>query len=131
MPSITPDFTDAGESTGTGTIPMGDYKARVVDAELKTSQAGNPYVNWKLQIFGMEGDAARYNNWPVFHRTMLTGKGAMMLRSFLAICIPGYDGGAFETEDCLGKEMLITIVEKRDQNGQVSSWPDVKRVVAL
>ena len=131
MPSITPDFTEAVEASNDGPMPEGEYTVRVSGVENKVSQAGNPYLNWKLTVFGMEGDLSRYNNWPIFHRTMLTGKGSGILKSFLKATAPDYDGGELDTDDILGAEVAVTIKHKVDTDGSISRWPDVKGVRAL
>lgn len=124
--NITPDFSESVESTTEGILP-GTYKTRVSGVENKVGQAkGTPYLKLKLTIFGAEGEAARYNNWPVYTNLMLTGKGAGRLKDFLkAVDVPV---GPFETETLLGKELVAVLVESKDSNGNTRAWPEVKAV---
>lgn len=132
MPTITPDFTEAVESTMSDEpMPAGEYQVRVTDAEMKTSKAGNPYIKWKLQVFGMEGDLARFNNWPIFYNTMLTGRGAGILKSFLKCVMPEYEGGAIDTDEALGAECIVNVKPGMKPDGTPSGWPDVKSVRPL
>lgn len=126
---ITPDFSEAVEGTS-DPIPPGVYKTRVTGVEQKTSKADNQYLKVKLTIFGAEGDAAKYNNWPVFTNLMTTGKGAGRLKDFLKAA--GLNtAGAFDTDALLGKEVVAVLVEGKMQDGTPSQWPEVKSVKAI
>ncbi len=128
---ITPDFSEAVE-LAEGQVPDGTYKVRVVGVELKDSKAGNKYLNWKLEIFGAEGEVARYNNWKVFHRTMISGKGAGMLKSFVKAATGEELQGNLNTDAILGKELTATLkTEINPQSGEPSSFPTVKAVKAI
>lgn len=124
---ITPDFSEASESQA---IPPGTYKTRITDVAMKKSQAGNDYLNWKLTIFGAEGQYSSQNNRPVFMMTMLSGKGAGKLRD-LAKAALGNVPTQLETNEFLGKEVEVTLVERRMPDGSVSNFPDVKAVRSL
>ena len=123
---ITPDFTEATESAP---IPPGVYKTRITDCETKTSKKGAKYLNWKLSIFGAEGEASKQNNRPVFMITMLDGKGAGRLKD-LAKAALGTVPSTWNTDEFLGKEVEVVLVERRDETGAVSGFPDVKTVRA-
>lgn len=124
---ITPDFTEAVEN---GPVPPGVYKARITDCEKKVSKKGDDYLNWKLSIFGAEGDLSSQNNRVVFMMTMLKGPGAGRLKD-LAKAAFGTMPSDWNTDNFLGKEVEITLIEKRDMNGNVSNFPDVRAVRAL
>lgn len=124
-PIITPDFSEAQE-TG-GTIPPGLYKARIVEAEQKTSKNGNPYLNWKMQIFGAEGDLAKYNNWPFYYMTMTSGRAAGNLRDLCQAAL-GEVPAPLDTDLLLGKEVVVALTQELDQEGNPSKWPRVKSV---
>lgn len=127
---IVPDFSEASESKSTP-VPDGVYKVRVTDCEKKESKAGNSYLNWKLTIFGADGEYAKQNNRPVFHRTMLSGKGAGMLKDFLRVIDVDASKG-FNPETCLGRELEVTLASRIDQStGLTSPWPDVRAVKPL
>lgn len=125
---ITPQLDEAVESTESTPMPTGVYNVRVEGVEMKTSKAGGKYLSWKLVVFGAEGDLARYNNWPVYYSTMTEGKGAGMLKSFFKACTGEELAGGFDTDVCLGKELQATIVQRKNEDGTVSKWPDVKGI---
>lgn len=127
-PIITPDFSEAQELEP---IPTGVYNARIVDVEQKTAKSsGNTYLKWKLQLFGAEGDLAKYNNWPVFYNTMTSGKGAGMLKQFAKAVLKEVPT-QLDTDAFLGKEVQISLQQGKDQDGNPSTWPEVKSVKAL
>lgn len=128
MAQITPDFSQASDDTP---VPPGVYSARVTGSEIKTSQAGNDYISWKLQLYGAEGELAPVNNRVVFHTTMISGKGAGILKSFQKACLGNAIEGAFDTDQLLGKEVQVTLTQGLMPDGAVSPWPNVKAVKAL
>lgn len=132
MPIITPDFSEAMEFDSTP-VPTGVYKARITGVEPKQSAAGNSYLNWKLSIFGAEGEFAKQNNRILFYRTMIDGKASGFLRDFLkAAGSEVKKGEGFDPEALLGKEIEIGVAEKIDErNGQPSPFSEVKAVKSL
>jgi len=126
---ITPDFSEASEDLGS--LPDGTYKTRIVEVEPKQSAKGNSYLKWKLQVFGGEGDIARYNNWPVFYNTMLEGPGSGMLKKFLKCAMNEEVAGEFDSEMLLGREIEVTVQTGKDEMGRNRKWPDVKAVAAI
>lgn len=126
MPIISPDFSEASESQP---IPAGTYKTRITDCEIKTSRKGSKYLNWKLSIFGAEGEYANHNNRPVFMATMLDGKGAGRLKE-LARAALGTVPQTWDTDQFLGKEIEVVLAERRNEDGTVNNFPDVKTVRA-
>ena len=127
---ITPDFSTAVE-TNNDPIPAGTYKVRVEEVEQKTTKAGEPRLSWKLKIFGAEGELAKYNNWPVYHSTMLVGKGAGMLKSFYKAAMGSEPTGPFDATTLYGKELEVTLVQRVQPDGTPSPWPDIKAIKAL
>lgn len=136
---ITPDLSEAVELSG-GAMPPGIYKARIEGVEKKVTNATKDmpanaqvsYPKWTLVIFGAEGDLARYNNWKVYHNTMMSGKGAGIFKSFYkAATNTEFTGGAFAPGDLIGKEVEVTLVEGRPYNGEPSKFPEVKAVKPL
>lgn len=125
---ITPQLDEAVEQTESAPMPSGVYNVRVEGVEVKTSKAGDKYLSWKLVVFGAEGELARYNNWPVYYSTMTVGKGAGMLKSFYKATTGEDLSGAFDTDACLGKEVQATINQRRNEDGTISKWPDVKAI---
>lgn len=126
---ITPDLSEAVETTG---VVPGVYSARVTDLELKVSKAGGQYIKWTLTIFGAEGELTRFNNHKVWYNTMLSGKGAGMLKGFYKACKnKDFAGGAFNWSTLTGSEVSVTLVEGKDQQGQPSGYPEVKAIKPL
>ena len=128
---ITPDLSQAAESTEDSNIPAGVYNVRVVSAEQKTTQKNEPRISWKLQIFGAEGELKRFNNWALFHSTMCVGPGAGMLKQFYKACTGTDLTGPFDATELYGKELQVTVVPKKNQDGTISKFPDVKGIKAL
>ncbi len=124
---VTPNFDEALES---GPVLTGIYKARITDAELKKSRKGEGMINWKLTIFGAEGDYATQNNRPVFVTTMTEGKGAGMLKEF-ARKVLGQVPQAWDTDQFLSREVEIKVESRYNDDGTVSNYPDVKVLRAL
>lgn len=127
--NITPDFSEAVELSGT--IPDGVYTVRITDAEMRESKAGNKYINWTLQIYGAPGDFAKYNNWTVFHRTMVSGRGAGMLRDFVKAATGEVPTGSFDTDTLLGHEVQVTLKTGKTPEGEDSRYPDVKAIKSV
>lgn len=128
MPNITPDFSEAVEATP---IPDGVYNARITEAKVeKAKKSGDAFLKWKLTIFGAEGDAAKYNGWPVFYNTMIGGKGAGMLKTLIKAATGVEPAGAFDTDELLGKEVTLTLKQRMQEDGTPAAWPDVKSVKA-
>ncbi len=116
-PEITPDFTEA-----VGTLTPGEYAVRVVDSEVKTSKAGNPMINWKLETFGRDDDSL--NGRTLFHNTMISGKGSGFLREFLsAVQAELSPDGKLETTAIHGRELVVVLA-----NEEGSAYPRVKGV---
>jgi len=123
MTLIKPDFSEVVEVT------PGVYNIRVVNEELKKSQAGNEYIQWKLEIFG--ADDERLNGTKLTHRTMIGGKGAGILKQFINALTGEAPLAEFDTADLLNREASVVVVAGKDQHGQPSGWPEVKAVKAL
>ncbi len=50
-------------------LEAGTYNARIIAAQVKTSAAGNPYVDWQLETFGDQA----INGKRIFYSTPLSG----------------------------------------------------------
>lgn len=123
---IKPDFSEVTDSKP---VPPGVYSARIKDVESKESQAGNTYLNWKLELFG----TPEVNNRVVFTATPIKGAGAFRLQQ-LYKAATGEDISAtsgFDTDQLIGKEVQVTLVEGKDKEGNVRSFPDVKTISKL
>jgi hypothetical protein len=124
-PQITPDFTEVMES-----IPAGVYKANIVEANLKTSQAGNTYVKWQFRIF--DATDSRCNGKSVWTNTMLSGPGAFRLQQLVKAALGETPAGALDTDLLMGKSVQLTLVDGVDKNtGEKNEYAEVKAVRAL
>lgn len=129
MPQIEINFDEAVEFTP---VPDGTYSARIVDSTLKTSKAGNSYIEWKMTLFGAEGELEQYNNKMVFHRTMTSGKGSGILKALGKAVGVDLANGSLDTEAFLTKELTVVLKREVDPNTQqLSDFPSVKATKAL
>jgi len=124
---ITPDLSEAVETSG---VVPGIYSARVTDLELKTAKAsGAQYIKWTFTIFGAEGELQRFNNHKVWYNTMLSGKGAGMLKGLYKACkSEDFAGGQYDWSTLRGSEISVTLAEGKNQDGSPSGYPEVKAV---
>jgi hypothetical protein len=123
---VKPDFS---EVSGNDPVPPGTYSARIKECEQRESKAGNPYLNWKLELFG----TPEVNNRVVFHMTMVKGKAAFRLQELYSAATGEQisDKTGFDTDMLIGKEITVTLTEAKDQEGNVRPFPEVKAVAAL
>lgn len=125
MAIITPDYTEAADFE---LVPEGTYNTRITKAELKTSQAGNQYVNWTLDIFGAEGEAEKLNNRKLWHITMCSGAAAGRLKQFIK-AVTSEEPSEFDTDALIGHECQVTVAHRVDPQGEKRT--DIKAVRAL
>lgn len=123
---INPDFSQAVELED---LPPGTYKVRVVGCELKQTQKGETRLMWKLQTFGSE--TATWNNRVIWHGTMTGGKGAGFLKAFVKAATGEDSVGSFDTDQLMGRELLVTTTVGKNQDGSPSGFPEVKAVASL
>lgn len=123
-PEITPDFSEA-----VGLEP-GTYQARITDAEVLTSKKDTQYIKWKMTTISED---PKFADQLVYHNTMLSGRGAGILKTFFVAAMGEElaDGQGFDTEQLLGREVMITVVEGKDQQGNPTNWPEIKAVKAI
>ena len=122
MPLIEPNFDEVKE------IADGEYLARVIDAEQKTSQAGNAMVNWTLEIYGE--NAGKALGATLRLTTMLTGKGAFKLQQLYKAAHGTDCPRSFDTDTLLNKSVKVLVVrEKRD--GKETGYADVAAIKAV
>jgi hypothetical protein len=118
-PLFTPDFSEAAEDLAPGT-----YQVRITNCEEKTSQAGNTYLKWTLDTINEQDP--KNNGRKLWHNTMLSGKGVIMLKRFWDAATDGADMGTqFDSEQLLGKELSVTI----DKNEK--GYAEVKAVKSI
>lgn len=121
MALIKPDFSEVQSA-----VAPGVYAARIKECESKESKKGSTYLNWKLELFGNP----EINDRVIFLATPVTGKGAFRLKELYKAAM-GEDldeNGQFDTDSLITREITVTLVEGKDQDGNVRSFPDVKAV---
>lgn len=129
MPQITVDLSEAVEMGG---VVPGVYSARISGCEQKIAKtSGATYLKWELTIFGAEGELSRFNNHKAWYNTMTSGKGAGMLKNLVKSATGEEIAGDFDTDNLLGKEVQLTLVEGKNQQGEPSGYPEVKAVKPL
>jgi len=121
---IEPDLSE-----GQKNLEPGVYPARIIAVEPKESKAGKAMVKWTLETFGADDQAL--NGKRVYTHTMCVGKGVFKLQEMYKAATGEKLEGAFDSEQLIGSEVRITLVEGRDQFGNLSDWPDVKTVSAM
>ena len=126
MPLITPDFSEA---TDYELIPEGVYNTRISGSQVKTSQAGNQYVNWTMDIFGAEGEYEKFNNRKIWHITMCSGAAAGRLKQFVKAVTGEVPDGSFDTDELIGRECAVTVAHRVDPQGE--KRVDIKSVTGL
>lgn len=126
MPLIHPDFSEVKSDSP---VPAGTYSARVKECELKESKAGTAYLYWKIELFG----SPEINNRIVFTATPIRGPGAFRLQQFYRATMHQEINSkiGFDTDSLLGKELSVTLSERKDSEGNVMPFPDVKSVSRL
>lgn len=122
MSLLKPDFSEVQENVTAGT-----YKVRITGAktgEWNTANGTTPFVNWEMQTFGEE--EAKNNGRRIFNKTPVTGKGAFRLQQFYKAATKADLRGEFDTEQLLGKELMVTVVDGIDKEGNPTGYTEVK-----
>lgn len=118
---ITPDFSQAAEE-----ITPGTYQVRVVDVKPGEWKTGTKHLAWTLETTN-ETDA-KNNGRRLFHRTPSEGKGVFRLQQFYKALTGETLTGAFDTEQLLGKECVVVVVDSRDKEGNLTGYVEVSAV---
>jgi len=121
MSLVTPDMSEAQKP-----LEPGVYPARIIAADAVESKAGKAMLKWTLETFG--SDDAGFNGKRVITRTMLVGKGIFKTQEMYKAATGEPLTGPFDTEQLIGSEVRVSIVDGMDQHGNPSGWPEVKSV---
>lgn len=119
-----PDFSEVQEN-----VTAGNYTVRITGAQLgewNTANGRTQYINWELQTFG-EAES-KNNGRRIFHKTPIAGKGAFRLQQFYKAATKEDLRGEFDTEQLLGKELGVTVVDGTDKEGNPTGYTEVKAV---
>lgn len=92
-------------------LQPGTYSARIVAAEVKTSQKGNPYVDWQFETFG----SPEVNGKRIFYSTPMSGGWVTKLAE-LHKAATGEDidkkSKSYDPDMLVGKELVATVVNE-------------------
>ncbi len=108
-------------------LQPGTYAARIVAAEAKTSQNGNPYINWQLETYG----SPEVNGRRLFHTTPTTGGWVTKLAE-LHKAATGEDidkkAKQYDPEMLIGRELVATVANRSytAQDGSQKNTLEVK-----
>lgn len=127
---ITPDFTDVADSVTAGTYSVRITDAKVDKWEGRDGKPDTPYVNWRMETFGEPEE--KNNGRSIFLKTAVIGKGAFRLRDlYKAATKQDLSGGNFDTEQLLGKEVKVTVIDGKDREGNPTGYTEVKAIKPL
>lgn len=124
MALVKPDLSEAVDE-----ITAGVYRGIVKRGEVKywDEAQTKPYVHWIIETFG-EVDA-KNNGRMIHHKTSASGKGIFTLQQFYRAATGKVLAGQFDTEECVGKPVELTIVDGV-RDGVPTGYVEVKKVRA-
>jgi hypothetical protein len=105
-------------------IPNGEYKADVTSAEDKSDKNGSGMIVLNLNVYDANGRPRLMRDW-------LLESFPVKLKHF---CYASgleakYDSGEITARDCVGKEIVVSIVTKPDENGK--NWNRVNDYISV
>lgn len=123
---VMPDLSNVKENVTPGT-----YKVRITGSkcgEWNNDRGTTRWVNWEMQTFGE--DEAKNNGRYIFHRTPIEGGAAFKFRDFYKAATKAeYKAGTqFDTEQLLGKELVVTVDDGVNKEGSPTGYAEVKAV---
>lgn len=119
---VKPNFDEIADE-----IKPGTYKGIVKRAEVKDWPNGGTYVSWEIETYGEP--EPKNNGRRIFHKTSTSGKGAFQLQKFYRAATGKSLTGEFDTEECMGKAVELTVVNGVNrQTGELTGYPEVKAV---
>lgn len=122
---IKPDLSESIEA-----VPPGTYAALVKGVEVKDAKTGSKYLRWELEVT----DHEKFTGRKLWNNTMISGPGAFKLQE-LYLAATGQplpkDNPEFDTEQVIGQKVGVAVADGKDQQGQPTGFPEVKRVVRL
>jgi hypothetical protein len=117
-PKIQPDFSE--EMTPN---QPGRYLCKIISSEIRTSQSGNAYVNWRLET--------QPGKRTVFYSTPVTGRAAGMFKHFVhSAGDTNYVSGEYDTDQLTGQMVMmdLDLEEKIKQDGSTGKYFKVMKV---
>ncbi len=98
-----PDFDKV--ETGFEALPPGEYEALVTKCMPGISKVkGTSQIEWEFTIQGPTHSGRR-----LFDNTFLSEKALFTTKMLVVGCGAAYDNSGFNTEDCLGKRVKLTL----------------------
>ena len=95
------------EESGFEAIPAGNYEVKVVEAQEKTSKAGHKKIALVFEVTGAESAGRK-----LFHDLSELPQALWKLKKFLDACGVEYDEDGFATEDILGSDLEVVVVQE-------------------
>lgn len=129
MPQISVDFSDAPDFS---LIPEGKYYVEVVEADVTTSQNGDPMMKVQLEIT----EEGEFQGRKLFDNMMLVGNGLGITKRNLGILLGDVPDGefSFDTDDLLGQEAQVLVkhrVWEEANGGDGEARADVSKYYAI
>ena len=124
MSLVTPSFTDVKDE-----LSAGIYHARVTKVEVGEWKTGTKYLATTLET--MNEDDAKNNGRRTLYRVPIEGKGAFLLQKFYRALTGEALTGGFDTEQLLGKEVIITLADGKDKEGNPTGYTEVAAVKSV
>lgn len=121
---VTPDFTEVAEE-----ITPGTYRGQIRKVEVGEWSSGTKHLKVEIETVG-ESDP-KNNGRRVFDRLPLSGGGAFKLQRFYKAATGEALKGPFNTEQLLGKQVTMTIVDGVNKEGAKTGYIEVKTYAAV
>ncbi len=125
MLPVTPNFSEAQDFSP---ISIGDHVVRAigVGADRSKKDHGHIYLKWNLEV--MDGPEATKT---VNLITMTEGKGAGILKNFLEMLNPSFNGGEFDAHKYLNRPFIAVIGHKPSDKNPDQMFAEVKNFKPL
>jgi hypothetical protein len=118
------DLPSEAEENAKWIVPAAEYQARVVGCEKKTSNSGNPMIEWEFELTGPKEYKGRtFKSW-----TALTPSAMWKVREVLEALGLGEGGkkAKFTKKDAIGKACTLVIEDDEYEGKARSSVGEVK-----
>lgn len=119
MSLVTPDFSEVAEEIAPGT-----YRGQIRKIEEGQWQSGTKHLKVEIETVG-ESDP-KNNGRRVFDRLPISGGGAFRLQKFYKAATGEALKGPFNTEQLLGRQVVMTIIDGTDKEGKKTGYIEVK-----
>lgn len=116
-----PNFKDV--ETGREPFNPGLYTVKITEAkstddagkQLESAQKQTPYILWNGTVLKSPED--KFIGRMIFWRTYLTEKAYFDVKGLCDALGVNIEDDGFKTEDCLGKNVVLTVTQRTDDNG--------------